>query len=273
MKGIILSGGTATRLFPLTATTSKQLLPVYDRQMIFYPLNTLIKAGIREILIIVAPEHSGQYLNLLGSIFKNHGIHIYFEVQKNPRGLADAFIMGESFIDHDNVTMILGDNIFEDDMSDMIKNFSSGGMVFAKKVPDPERFGVVEFDESGKAVSIEEKPVKPKSSYAVTGLYTYDNRVVEMAKNLKPSKRGEIEITDINNKYLEMGELTVNMINGSWLDAGTFDALLEAGNIVREKGISKNFHPLINEAIDDFNLRLKNLAKATLEAHNLILRK
>lgn len=273
MKGIILSGGTATRLFPLTATTSKQLLPVYDRQMIFYPLNTLIKAGIKEILIIVAPEHSGQYLNLLGSIFKNHDIHIYFEVQKTPRGLADAFIMGESFIDDDNVTMVLGDNIFEDSMENAIKSFSGGSMVFAKEVHDPERFGVVEFDENGKAISIEEKPSKPKSNYAVTGLYTYDNRVVEIAKNLKPSERGEIEITDINNKYLEMGELVVNKIEGAWLDAGTFDALLEAGNIVKEKRISQNFHPLINEAIDEFNLKLKNLSKATLEAHNLILRK
>lgn len=223
--------------------------------------------------MIVAPEHSGQYLNLLGSIFKDHDIHIYFEVQKTPRGLADAFIMGESFIDGDDVTMILGDNIFEDSMENAIKNFSKGSMVFAKEVPDPERFGVVEFDESGKAISIEEKPKNPKSNYAVVGLYTYDNSVIEIAKNLRPSVRGEIEITDINNKYLEKGELIVNKINGAWLDAGTYDALLEAGNIVKEKGISQNFHPLVNEAIEEFNLRLKNLAKATLEAHNLILRK
>jgi len=273
MKGIILAGGTATRLFPLTATTSKQLLPVYDRQMIFYPMNTLIQTGIREILVIVAPEKSGDYLNLLGAIFKNHGVHIYFEVQKTPRGLADAFIMGESFIDGDNVTMILGDNIFEDSMEEQIKNFKKGAMVFAKDVPDPERFGVVEFDENGKALSIEEKPEKPRSNYAVTGLYTYDNRVVEIAKNLNPSVRGEIEITDINNIYLEKGELTVNTLSGAWLDAGTHDALLEAGNIVKEKGISRDFHPLMNKAIEEYNLSLKNLAKATLEAHNLILRK
>lgn len=273
MKGIILSGGTATRLFPLTATTSKQLLPIYDRQMIFYPLDTLIKAGIKDILVIVAPEHSGQYLNLLGSIFKNHGINIFFEVQKTPRGLADAFIMGESFLDGDNVTMILGDNIFEDNMEEAIKNFTKGGMVFAKEVPDPERFGVVNFDEAGVALAIEEKPKSPKSNWAVTGLYTYDSRVVEMAKNLNPSRRGEIEITDINNEYLRLGELAVNKIKGVWLDAGTYDALLEAGNVVKEKGISRNFHPLVNEAISEFNLRLKNLAKATLEAHNLILRK
>jgi len=264
MKGIILSGGTATRLFPLTATTSKQLLPVYDRQMIFYPLNALIKAGIRDILIIVAPEHSGQYLNLLGSIFKNHGIHLYFEVQKVPRGLADAFILGESFIDEDNVTMILGDNIFEDDMNDSIKNFSKGGMVFAKEVNDPERFGVVDFDEAGKALSIEEKPETPKSRFAVTGLYTYDNQVVKIAKSLKPSSRGEIEITDINNEYLNRGELVVHKIEGAWMDAGTFDALLEASTIVKEKKIYENFDPMIDEAIAEFNAELKALAKKKL---------
>lgn len=264
MKGIILAGGTATRLFPLTATTSKQLLPVYDRQMVFYPLNVLVKSGIKDILIIVAPEHSGQFINLLGSIFKSYGIHLYFEVQKIPRGLADAFILGESFIDKDNVTMILGDNIFEDDLSLFIKNFSGGGAVFAKVVPDPERFGVVEFDETGKAISIEEKPGKPKSNYCVTGAYIYDQRVVEIAKSLKPSERGEIEITDVNKKYLEKGELMVNIIKGDWLDAGTFDSLLEAGNIVKDKGINKNFDPLIEEAISQFNAELKAIAKKKL---------
>lgn len=264
MKGIILAGGTATRLFPLTATTSKQLLPVYDRQMVFYPLNVLVKAGIRDILMIVAPEHSGQFLNLLGSIFKNYGIHLYFEVQKVPRGLADAFILGESFIDEDNVTMILGDNIFEDDLSPFIKEFQKGGVVFAKEVEDPERFGVVEFDKSGKAISIEEKPASPKSNFCVTGAYIYDNRVVKIAKSLEPSARGEIEITDINRKYLEMGELKVNITNGAWLDAGTFNALLEAGNIVKEKKLYENFDPLINEAIKEFNDELKVIAKKKL---------
>jgi glucose-1-phosphate thymidylyltransferase len=264
MKGIILAGGTATRLFPLTATTSKQLLPVYDRQMIFYPLNTLIKAGVKEILIIVAPEHSGQFLNLLGSIFKNHGIHLFFEVQKVPRGLADAFIMGENFIDNDSVTMILGDNIFEDDLSESIRNFQSGGQVFAKKVTDPERFGVVKFDEEGKAIEVVEKPKEFVSDYALTGLYTYDSRVVEIAKNLQPSDRGEIEVTDINKKYLEMEELKVQKIEGEWLDAGTFDSLLEAGNIVKEKEIYKNFDPIIDQAIAEFNEELKNIAKKKL---------
>jgi glucose-1-phosphate thymidylyltransferase len=264
MKGIILSGGTATRLFPLTATTSKQLLPVYDRQMIFYPLNMLIKAGIKNILMIVAPEHSGQYLNLLGSTLKNFGINIYFEVQRVPRGLADAFILGESFIGKSDVTMILGDNIFEDDISKAIRNFKSGGMVFAKAVSDPKRFGIVEFDAAGKAISIEEKPEKPKSNYCVTGAYIYDNRVVEIAKNTKPSKRGEIEITDINNAFLKMNELTVKKIEGEWLDAGTFDSLLEAGNIVKEKELYKNFDPIIEQAIAEFNEELKVLAKKRL---------
>jgi glucose-1-phosphate thymidylyltransferase len=264
MKGIILSGGTATRLFPLTATTSKQLLPVYDRQMIFYPLNTLIKAGIKDILIIVTPEHSGQYLNLLGSIFKNHGVHLYFEVQKTPRGLADAFILGASFIGQDSVTMILGDNIFEDDIRPFVKKFKRGGMIFAKKVSDPQRFGIIEFDKKGAAISIEEKPSKPKSNFCVTGIYVYDNQVVKIAQNLKPSTRGEIEVTDINKKYLEKGELKVNKIAGEWLDAGTFDSLLEAGNIVKKKRLYKKFDPVINQVIQEFNEELKNIAKKKL---------
>ncbi|HRZ95663.1 MAG TPA: sugar phosphate nucleotidyltransferase [Candidatus Moranbacteria bacterium] len=264
MKGIILSGGTATRLFPLTATTSKQLLPVYDRQMVFYPLNTLIKAGIKDILVIVSPEHSGQYLNLLGSIFKNHGVHLYFEVQKVPRGLAEAFILGESFIDDDNVTMILGDNIFEPDFSKEINNFESGGLVFAKKVPDPERYGVVKFDKSNKAVEIVEKPKKWISDYAIPGLYIYDNRVIEAAKKAQPSERGEIEITSLHNYYLNLGELKVSTFSGEWLDAGTFDSLLEAGRIVKEKKIYKKFDPMIDEAIAEFNEDLKALAKKRL---------
>ena len=261
MKGIILAGGTATRLFPLTATTSKQLLPVYDRQMIFYPLNTLVKAGIKNILVIVAPEHSGQFLNLLGSIFKKHKINLFFEVQKIPRGLADAFILGENFIGNDNIAMILGDNIFEDDLAKDIKKFKKGGMIFAKKVKDPKRFGVVEFNKKGEAVSIEEKPEKPRSNYCVTGAYIYDNRVVKIAKSLKSSQRGEIEITDVNNAYLKMKELKAAKIKGEWLDAGTFDSLLEAGNIVKKKKIYKKFHPLIDQAIAEFNEELKIIAK------------
>jgi glucose-1-phosphate thymidylyltransferase len=226
MKGIVLAGGTATRLFPLTATTSKQLLPVYNRQMIFYPLNVLVKAGIKDILVIVSPEHSGQFVNLLGRIFERHEVHLEFKVQSVPRGLAEAFILGESFIDRSNVTMILGDNIFEDDFSDIIRNFKSGGHVFAKKVSDPERYGVVKFDESGKAVQIVEKPTEWISDFAIPGLYVYDSRVSEAARMAKPSERGEIEITSLHNFYLEKGELTVSEFSGEWLDAGTFDTLL-----------------------------------------------
>jgi glucose-1-phosphate thymidylyltransferase len=264
MKGIILAGGTATRLFPLTATTSKQLLPVYDRQMIFYPLNVLIKAGIRDILIIVSPEHSGQFLNLLGSIFDGMDIRLEFKVQKEPRGLADAFILGEDFIDKGSVAMILGDNIFEDDLSEKIKSFEKGGLVFAKEVSDPERFGVVEFSEDGQALSIEEKPAEPRSNFAITGLYVYDREVVDIAKNLTPSVRGELEITDIHNAYLQKEELRVEKLSGEWMDAGTIESLLEAGIMVKEKKIYAGMHPIINEAISRFNEELKAIAKKKL---------
>jgi glucose-1-phosphate thymidylyltransferase len=261
MKGIILSGGTATRLFPLTATTSKQLLPVYDRQMIFYPLNTLVKAGIKDILVIVAPEHSGQYLNLLGSLLKKHGINLTFEVQSAPRGLAEALILGENHIGKDSVALILGDNIFEDDFSEQIRSFKSGGHVFAKKVPDPQRFGVVKFDEKNKAVKIVEKPEKWISDYAVTGLYLYDKHCIKYAKSIKPSERGEIEITDINRTYLKKKKLQVTLFDGEWLDAGTFDSLLEAANIVKDKQLYKKFDATINQAVEEFSLELKEMAK------------
>ncbi len=238
MKGIILAGGSATRLRPCTKITSKQLLPLYNRPMIYYPLNTLIQAGIKDILIIVAPYYAGNFLNLLGS-GSEFGVHFRYEVQDEPKGLADAFIIGENFIGDDNVTMILGDNIFEDDFSEDIKNFKSGGKVFAKKVDDPERFGVVAFDNNNKAISIEEKPEIPKSNFAVTGLYVYDNKVIEAAKNVKPSERGEIEITDLHNYYLNLGELDVAMVKNAWLDAGTFDSLLEAQILAKEK-LQKN---------------------------------
>lgn len=259
-----MAGGTATRLFPLTATTSKHLLPIYDRQMIFYPLNVLVKGGIKDILVIIAPEHSGHFLNLLGSIFDKHDIRLEFKVQKTPRGLADAFLVGENFIGDDNVTMILGDNIFEDDFSGDIKNFKSGAKVFAVKVPDPERSGVVKFDENLKAVKIVEKPQEWISDYIIPGLYIYDSRVVEVAKTVRPSARGEVEIVDLHNWYLERGELEVGLVKGKWLDAGTFDSLLEAGNYVKEKKLYENFHPVINEAIREFNEELKALAKKKL---------
>ena len=234
MRGIILSGGSVTRLRPLTKITSKQLLPIYNRPMIYYPLNTLINAGIKEILIIVAPERAGDYLNLLGS-GKQFGVKFTYEIQDKPEGLAQAFIIGENFIDNEDVAMILGDNIFEDDFSEEIKNFKSGAKIFAKHVPDPERFGVVKFDENFKAERIVEKPQEYLSNYAVTGLYVYDQRVVQVAKEIKPSARGELEITDLNNWYLERGELEVAMVKGEWLDAGTFDSLLKAQAFAKEK--------------------------------------
>jgi len=234
MRGIILSGGSGTRLRPLTKITSKQLLPVYNRPMIYYPLNTLIKAGIKEILIIVAPERAGDYLNLLGS-GREFGVKFTYEIQDHPEGLAQAFIIGQNFIDNEDVAMILGDNIFEDDFSADISSFKGGAKVFASRVPDPERFGVVKFDKNFKAQQIIEKPKKYLSDYAVTGLYVYDRRVVEISKNLQPSVRGELEITDVNNWYLEKGELEVAMVPGEWFDAGTFDSLLKAQNFAKEK--------------------------------------
>ena len=234
MKGIVLAGGRATRLRPLTNITSKQLLPVYDKPMIYYPIETLIKSGIKDILIIIAPDYSGHFLYLLndGAEF---GVHFSYAVQMAPRGIAEAFIIGEDFIGDDNVTLILGDNIFDGDFSNEIKSFKSGGMVFAKKVEDPERFGVVDFDDKLQAISIEEKPTKPKSNYAVVGLYTYDNRVIKYAKNLKPSARNEIEITDLNNIYLKEKELKVNIFDGLWEDAGSFDSLLRVSNIMASR--------------------------------------
>jgi glucose-1-phosphate thymidylyltransferase len=234
MRGIILSGGSGTRLRPLTKITSKQLLPVYHRPMIYYPLNTLIKAGIKEILIIVAPERAGDYLNLLGS-GKEFGVKFTYEIQDKPEGLAQAFIIGENFIDEEDVAMILGDNIFEDDFFADMKNFSGGAKIFAKRVPDPERFGVVKFNQDMKAEVIVEKPSEFLSDYAVTGLYIYDNKVIKAAKQIKPSERGELEITDLNNWYLKRNELNVAIVKGEWLDAGTFDSLLKAQTFAKEK--------------------------------------
>lgn len=236
MKGIILAGGKGTRLRPLTKVTSKQLLPIYDKPMIFFPLETLIKAGIKDILIIVAPDHAGDFLKLLGS-GRDFNCDFSFEVQEEARGLADAFLIGDKFIGKDNCTLILGDNIFDDDFSDSIKTFKTGGRVFAKQVPDPERFGVVEFDEHHNVKSIIEKPEHPKSDYAVTGMYIYDNTVVDKAKSLKPSDRGEIEITDLNNLYLKEGTLDVSFVNGQWLDTGTFEAMYQATNYVRDRAL------------------------------------
>jgi glucose-1-phosphate thymidylyltransferase len=234
MKGIILSGGSGTRLHPLTKVTSKQLLPVYDKPMIMYPLETLLKAGIKEVLIIVAPDRAGDYMRLLGS-GKEFGAKFAYEIQDKPEGLAQAFIIGEDFIKDDNVTMILGDNIFEDDVSSTIKQFKSGGHVFVKKVSDPERFGQVKFDDKKNALEVAEKPKVKISDYALTGLYTFDQRASEIAKNLKPSARGELEVTDIVAEYLKKGELKVDIVEGEWIDAGTFESLFKASELARKK--------------------------------------
>ncbi len=238
MKGIILAGGAGTRLNPLTKVTSKQLLPIYNKPMIFYPLQTLIDAGIKEILIIIAPDHAGDFLKLLGS-GKTFGCKFSYEIQDKPEGLAQAFIIGENFIGKDDVTLILGDNLFDDNFSEAIKSFSSGARVFAKEVKDPERFGVVAFDEHKKAIDIVEKPEHPKSNYAVTGLYVYDNSVIAKAKALKPSARGELEITDLNNVYLKEGTLDVSLVTGAWLDTGTFESLYEATVYARDSELKK----------------------------------
>ena len=234
MKGIILAGGSATRLRPLTKMTSKQLLPVYNKPMIYYPIETLVKAGIRDILIIISPEYAGHFLNLLGS-GKDFNCRFTYEIQEKPRGLSDAFIVGEQFIKGDNVTLILGDNLFDYDFSADINSFKSGGHVFAIKVTDPQRYAVVEFDSQMKVVSIEEKPQVPKSDYAVPGLYIFDQRAAEYAKNVKPSARGEIEIPDLYNQYQHNGELKVSIIDCVWEDAGTFDSLLRANNYWAQK--------------------------------------
>ena len=237
MKGIILAGGSGTRLYPLTRVTSKQLLPIYDKPMIYYPLSVLMDAGIRDVLIISTPVDTPRFKELLGD-GSSLGMNLDYAVQESPDGLAQAFIIGEEFIGNDKVAMILGDNIFSGyGFKEILKKAvakESGATVFGYYVDDPERFGIVEFDGSGKAISIEEKPEKPKPNYCVTGLYFYDNRVVEYAKNLKPSKRGELEITDLNRIYLENGELDVALLGKgfTWLDTGTQESLVDATNFV-----------------------------------------
>ena len=241
MKGIILAGGSGTRLYPLTMVTSKQLLPIYDKPMIYYPMSVLMNAGIRDILIISTPQDTPRFEELFGDGHKL-GINLQYAVQPSPDGLAQAFIIGADFIGKDNVAMVLGDNIFAGHglkkrlkKAVVLAEYGSGATVFGYYVDDPERFGIVEFDHTGKAISIEEKPAKPKSNYCVTGLYFYDNKVVEYAKNLKPSPRGELEITDLNRIYLEQGNLHVEILGQgfTWLDTGTHESLVDATNFIK----------------------------------------
>lgn len=241
MKGIVLAGGSGTRLYPLTMITSKQLLPIYDKPMIYYPLSTLMLAGIKDILIISTPRDLPNFQNLLGD-GSDYGIKLSYKEQPSPDGLAQAFLIGEEFIGDDACAMVLGDNIFYGNgfsrvLKDAVKNAEENhrASVFGYYVDDPERFGVVEFDEHSRVISVEEKPQKPKSNYAVTGLYFYDNRCVEYAKQVKPSKRGELEITTLNNIFLEHGDLDVNLLGRgfAWLDTGTMDSLMEAGQFVQ----------------------------------------
>ena len=237
MKGIVLAGGSGTRLHPLTLAVSKQLMPVYDKPMIYYPFSVLILAGIREILIISTPQDVPLFQRLLGD-GKKYGCDFQYAEQENPNGLAEAFIIGENFIGKDNVALILGDNIFYGSgLPKLLKANTNpeGGIIYAYHVNDPERYGVVEFDENNHAISIEEKPIKPKSNFAVPGIYFYDNEVVAIAKNITPSKRGELEITDVNKIYLEKGNLSVRVLDRgtAWLDTGTFESLMQAGQFVQ----------------------------------------
>lgn len=230
MKGVILAGGTGSRLYPLTKVTNKHLLPVYDKPMIYYPMETLVNAGIKDIMIVSGRGHAGHFLELLGSGV-DFGVHFTYEIQEKAGGIAQALSLAEDFVDGDSVTVILGDNIFQDNIKEDVKNFKNGARIFLKEVPDAHRFGVAELN-GDKVIGIEEKPKQPKSNFAVTGLYIYDSGVFSAIKTLKPSGRGELEITDVNNYYVNKGAMEYGMLEGFWSDGGTFESLLRASNLI-----------------------------------------
>jgi len=233
MKGVILAGGTGSRLYPLTKVTNKHLLPVYDKPMIYYPMETLINAGIKDIMIVSGKGHAGHFLELLGSGV-DHGVHFTYEIQDKAGGIAQALSLAEDFVDGDSVTVILGDNIFQDNIKDDVRSFKSGAKIFLKEVPDAHRFGVAEL-KGEKVIGIEEKPKVPKTNFAVTGLYIYDSGVFDTIKTLKPSGRGELEITDVNNYYINQGFMEYGVLEGFWSDAGTFESLLRSSMMVKQQ--------------------------------------
>jgi glucose-1-phosphate thymidylyltransferase len=238
MKGVVLAGGLGTRLYPLTHATNKHLLPVYDRPMIFYPIQTLVKAGIREVMVVTGGPHAGHFLAVLRNGHQLGLTHLEYAYQESEGGIAQALALCEDFADGGNITVILGDNTTDADISEAVRTFQKGARLFLKKVPDPERFGVPEFDSEGRIIRIEEKPANPKSNYAVTGLYIYDNKVFDFIRQCKPSSRGELEITDVNNLYIQAGELDWVELKGFWSDAGTFESLYRTNKFWAEKALA-----------------------------------